>query len=167
MPIIGDWGNVYKIHKIDNDTEEQWIEKTAELAKKKGLKIKEIEEYQHGRAIRFAETNNPSSEADIYVWYKRVVWLSESSYCGLLRAFTANTHDQQVSSLLGSLGSCDEIIPGYTVGMYDGLSKDVETPEDAADEVFRIMPLRSRAGSYLDGIVRDVEQWIKKRDVLF
>lgn len=168
MSVWGDSVNVYKKHGIDNDMEGQWIDKVAAISKERGLGIKEIEEYDHGRVIRYSSPDNPSAEADVFVWYKRVEWLSETKFCSLINAlFTTDKQEQKVKSILQNFLMNDEIVPGYVMEGYDSLTKNVDTPDEAVAEVCRIMPLRGKAAALLDGIVRDVRQWVTKRDGIF
>ena len=146
-----------------SDEAVKWVYDAAELAKKEGLTIKDIEDYDWGTIIRFALPDEPEEEADVYIAYKRVQWLGESKFCQTISTFfsTDKIHSK-VRSFLEELAYNQSPVEGYEFdGYFNEFVKAVGTKEEAVAEVKSIIPRIKEVSNKLDRIKYEAEHFLR------
>lgn len=141
----------------------KWVYEAAELARKEGLNIREIEDYDWGTLVRFAMPDNPAEEADVFILYKQVHWLGASSFCSSIGTlFTTDKSEKMNQPFLETLAYWHKLIPGYEFdGHFNEFVKKVETKEDAIAEVKSIIPRVREVSRKLDDIKRKTEDLVE------
>ncbi len=142
----------------------KWVYEAAELAKKEGLKICEIEDYDWGKIIRFAFPDNLEEEADVSISYKRVHWLGETEFCRTIAAlFSTSDVDGKIQGILEELAYNSDLIKGYEFdGYFNEFIKKVETQEEAVAEVKTIIPRVKEAVQKLNKIKKEAKSFLHR-----
>lgn len=145
-----------------SDEAVKWVYDAAELAKKEGLTIKDIEDYDWGAIIRFALPDNPEKEADVYITYKRVQWLSASAFCQTISTFfSTDKMHSKIKSFLEELAYNQSPVEGYEYdGYFNEFVKAVKTKEEAVAEVKSIIPRIKEVSEKLDRIKYEAEHFL-------
>jgi len=119
------------------DERKNWIEEVLEIAKKENIAALVEEGYDYSPLIRFKCPDNPEEEAGVYVWYKKVEIFSDDLRFDF---WFLQPKDYDLYSLEGEFKDLFESIIERYIGYkkcegYDGLVKDVETPEETVYEI--------------------------------
>lgn len=119
---------------LKTSQESRWIKKAIKMAEEEQLPIFEIEEYDYGTIIRFAHPKNPGQEADIFLAYKTVEWLSESAR--ELKSSGYDIIETENRNYLRWVFTQYGFINGYKLtDEYDGFAKKIEIVREAINEV--------------------------------
>lgn len=145
-----------------SDEAVKWVYDAAELAKKEGLTIKDIEDYDWGAIIRFALPDNPEKDADVFIAYKRVQWLGESKFCQTISTlFSTDKMHSKIKSFLEELAYNQSPVEGYEFdGYFNEFVKTVGTKEEAVAEVKSIIPRIKEVSEKLDRIKYEAEHFL-------
>ena len=140
----------------------KWVYEAAELAKKDGLNIYGIETYDWGAIIRFALSENPKEEADVYISYKKVQWLGGTEFCRTIAAlFSTSEMHGKIQGILEELAYKGGIIKDYEFdGYFNEFVKMVETQEEAVAEVKAIIPRLKEVAQKLNKIKKETGSFI-------
>ena len=171
MGIFGELSKAISESRRDSASDEarKWVYDAAEIAKKEGLNIYEIEDYDWGAIIRFALPDNPEKEADVFIAYKRVQWLGGSRFCDTIGTFfSTDKMHSKIRSFLEELAYDQNLVEGYEFdGYFNEFVKKVETKEEAVAEVKSIIPRIKEVSEKLDRIKSEAEYFLEniKKDV--
>ena len=125
------------------DTERKdWMDEALMLAKKEKLGITAVETYEAGTVIRFASPDDPKKEADVYLWYKQIECWSELGSSFSSFSFNKNPIETIVEEKTGYRRDSH----------YDGFVKEVDTPEEAIEEVKIMVKKALKIGEMLDDL---------------
>ncbi|OGV97190.1 MAG: hypothetical protein A2Z59_12430 [Nitrospinae bacterium RIFCSPLOWO2_02_39_17] len=154
---------------MENSASEEarkWVYDAAELAKKEGLNIYMIEDYDWGAIIRFALPDNPEKEADVYITYKRVQWLGASDFCKTIAtSFSTDKGHSKIKYFLEELAYDQNLVEGYEFdGYFNEFVKTFETKEEVVAEVKSIIPRIKQTSEKLDRIKSEAEYFLNNID---
>ena len=152
----------------DSSSEEarKWVYDAAELAKMEGLHIYRMEDYDWGAVIRFALPDNPEKEADVYITYKRVQWLSASAFCNTIGiSFSTDKRHRKIQSFLEEMAYNQNLVEGYEFdGYFNEFVKRFESKEEAVAEVKSIIPRIKQVSERLNSIKSEAEYFLNNID---